>query len=148
MSIISGQGKYGFDAYGEKVLRAEHMALWMNVPKRVDPKGISFELGASIAEVEDGFFLLLPTIKELYILNPACKVRMALFASYSPESSTSSSKERRLSLMAASSSLASTSISSRESSSSMPISQSVSTSSNFATSALYLSTLIFTALSS
>ena len=48
MSIVAGYGKYGFDAYGEKVLKAEHMSNWMDIPMRVDPKGISFEIGAGI----------------------------------------------------------------------------------------------------
>ena len=75
MSIISGYRKYGFDAYGEKILKSEHMKSWMDIPKRVDPKGISFEIGAGIEEVEDGFFMLLPTLKELYILSPNCNIK-------------------------------------------------------------------------
>lgn len=77
MSIIGGYQKHGFDAYGEKVLKAEHMSLWMDSPLRVDPEGVSFEIGAGIEEVEDGFFLLLPTIRELFLLSPNCNIIMS-----------------------------------------------------------------------
>lgn len=76
MNISNGYRKYGFDAYGDKVLKKEDMAYWMDNPQRVDPKGISFELGAGIEEVEEGFFTLVPTINELFILNPECNVIM------------------------------------------------------------------------
>lgn len=77
MNVSSGYMKYGFDAYGDSVLRAEHMAYWMNDPMRTDPKGISFELGNSIEEVENNFFFLVPTINELIIKNPECNVVMS-----------------------------------------------------------------------
>lgn len=77
MSIVGGYEKHGFDAYGEKLLKAEHMKNWMSSPLRVDSQGISFEVGTGIDEVEDGFFLLLPTIKELIILPQNCRVIMS-----------------------------------------------------------------------
>lgn len=77
MIVGNGFMKYGFDAYGDKVLKAEHMAYWMEDPQRTDPDGISFELGKDIEEVEEDFFDLVPTIKELYILNPECNVIMS-----------------------------------------------------------------------
>lgn len=77
MVVSSGYMKYGFDAYGDKVLKAEHMAYWMDQSQRVDPKGISFQLGKEIEEVEKDFFNLVPTIKELFILNPECNVIMS-----------------------------------------------------------------------
>lgn len=67
----------GLVAYGEKLLKAEHLVHWMNSPKRVDQKGISFELGRNIEEVENNFFLLLPTINKLIIKNPKCNVIMS-----------------------------------------------------------------------
>lgn len=76
MNVSSGYRKYGFDAYGDKILKAEDMSYWMNNPQRIDPKGISFQLGEDIEEVEAGFFMLLPTITELFILNPKCNVIM------------------------------------------------------------------------
>lgn len=76
MIVGNGYGKYGFDAYGDKVLKAEHMAFWMDNPQRTDPKGISFQLGKEIEEVEKDFFMLVPTIKELFILNPQCSIAM------------------------------------------------------------------------
>lgn len=76
MNVSSGYRKYGFDAYGDKVLKAEHMEYWMDNDKRTDPKGISFQLGEDIEEVEAGFFELVPTINELFILNPCCNVIM------------------------------------------------------------------------
>jgi len=76
MIVKNGYKKYGFDAYGGSVLKAEHMAFWMDKPQRVDSKGISFELGKEVEEVEADFFSLVPTIKELFILNPSCNVIM------------------------------------------------------------------------
>lgn len=76
MIVSNGHGKYGFDAYGGKILRAEDMAFWMDDPQRVDPEGISFELGKDVEEVEAGFFKLVPTIRELFILNPECNINM------------------------------------------------------------------------
>ena len=77
MIVSSGYRKNGFDAFGGKVLRREHMAYWMKRPQRTDPDGVALELGAEIEEVEQGFFELLPTIDELWILNPQCRVSLS-----------------------------------------------------------------------
>lgn len=77
MIVSNGYGKYGFDAYGGTVLKAEDMSYWMDSAQRTDPEGISFQLGEEIEQVEDGFFALVPTINELFILNPECNIIMS-----------------------------------------------------------------------
>lgn len=77
MIVSNGYRKYGFDAFGGKVLRKEHMAYWMKRPQRTDPEGVALELGEEIEEVEHGFFALLPTIDELWILNPQSRVSLS-----------------------------------------------------------------------
>ncbi len=72
MTIVSDYRNNGIVANGEKVLKVEHMINWMDLPQRVDPNGISLELGNIIEEVEDGFFTLFPTVNELIISNPDC----------------------------------------------------------------------------
>ena len=76
MIVSSGTGKHGFDAYGGSVLKAEDMGYWMNDSLRTDPAGICFELGEEVETVEAGFFQLVPTIYELWILNPKCHIYM------------------------------------------------------------------------
>ena len=77
MIVSSGYRKNGFDAHGGKVLKAGDMSYWMGKPQMTDPRGVCFELGDEIEEVEYGFFDLLPTIDELRILNPKCRVYMS-----------------------------------------------------------------------
>lgn len=72
MIVSSGYRKYGFDASGGKVLRKKDMSFWMNSSQRTDPDGVCFELGKDVEEVEPDFFQLVPTIDELWILNPKC----------------------------------------------------------------------------
>ena len=49
----------------------------MNLPERTDPRGVCFELGDEVEEVEQGFFELVPTICELWILNPECRLYLS-----------------------------------------------------------------------
>lgn len=77
MIVSSGYGKNGFDAHGGKLLQKKDMDFWMNLPERTDPKGVSFELGEEVEEVEQGFFELVPTIWELRILNPECRLYLS-----------------------------------------------------------------------
>lgn len=49
----------------------------MNLPQRTDKNGICFELGKEVLEVEQDFFQLVPTIQELWILNPACRLYLS-----------------------------------------------------------------------
>ena len=76
MNVSSGYRKRGFDAYGGAFLRKSDMAYWMDRPARTDPGGVAFELEDDVKEVEPGFFTLLPTISELWIVNPDCKIPM------------------------------------------------------------------------
>lgn len=76
MNVSNGYRKYGFDAYGDKILKKEHMSYWMNDEQRVDPRGIALGLDKEIEEVEPDFFDLLPTISSIWIYNPECKIHM------------------------------------------------------------------------
>lgn len=76
MNVSNGYRKYGFDAYGGKHLQKSDMDYWMNNPQRTDPGGICFELGEEVEDVEADFFELLPTLNELWILNPKCHIYM------------------------------------------------------------------------
>ena len=76
MNVSNGYRKYGFDAYGDKILKKEHMSYWMNDEQRVDPRGIALGLDEEIEEVEPDFFDLLPTISSIWIYNPECKIHM------------------------------------------------------------------------
>ena len=77
MIVSSGYGKNGFDASGGKLLQKKDMDFWMNQPERTDPSGVSFELGEDVEEVEQGFFELVPTIWELWMLNPECRLYLS-----------------------------------------------------------------------
>ena len=57
MIVSSGYRKYGFDAYGGKVLRKEDMGFWMHMPERTRPQGVCLELKEDVEEVEKGFFV-------------------------------------------------------------------------------------------
>ena len=74
MIVSSGYRKNGFDAHGGKLLQKKDMDFWMNLPERIDPSGVCFELGE---EVEQEFFELVPTICELWILNPECRLYLS-----------------------------------------------------------------------
>ncbi len=76
MNVSNGYRKYGFDAYGGSYLQKSDMDYWMNNPQRTDPAGICFELGEEVKDVETDFFELLPTINQLWILNPKCHIYM------------------------------------------------------------------------
>ena len=76
MIVHSGYGKTGFDAFGGTVLRISDMDHWKNTPEMTDPKGVRFELGEDIKEVEAGFFELFPTLHDIRILNPECVIYM------------------------------------------------------------------------
>ena len=76
MNVSNGYRKYGFDAYGGKILKKKDMAYWSNDEQRVDPQGVSLGLDKEIEEVEPDFFDLLPTINSLWINNPECKIHM------------------------------------------------------------------------
>lgn len=77
MIVSSGYRKNGFDAHGGKLLQKKDMDFWMNLPERTDPSGVCFELGDEVEEVEQGFFELVPTICELWILNPNCRLNLS-----------------------------------------------------------------------
>ena len=77
MIVSSGYRKNGFDANGGKLLQKKDMDFWMNLPERTDPSGVCFELGDEVEEVEQGFFELVPTICELWILNPNCRLYLS-----------------------------------------------------------------------
>ncbi len=77
MIVSSGYRKNGFDAHGGKLLQKKDMDFWMNLPERTDPSGVCFELGEEVEEVEQGFFELVPTICELWILNPNCRLYLS-----------------------------------------------------------------------
>ena len=77
MIVSSGYRKNGFDAHGGKLLQKKDMGFWMNLPERTDPSGVCFELGEEVEEVEQGFFELVPTICELWILNPNCRLYLS-----------------------------------------------------------------------
>ncbi|MBO4423238.1 MAG: hypothetical protein J5879_07350 [Clostridia bacterium] len=76
MIVSCGYKKNGFDAYGGKVLKKSDMSYWMKSPLRTDPDGVALELGEEVEEVEADFFDTLPTIDELWILNPDCNINM------------------------------------------------------------------------
>lgn len=76
MIVSSGYRKNGFDAHGGAVLKKSDMSFWMNLKERTDPRGVAFELGEEVEEVEPDFFELVPTIRELWILNPKCRIYM------------------------------------------------------------------------
>ena len=76
MVVSLGYRKHGFDAYGGKVLKAEHFSYW-EADRLADPKGVALELGEDIEEVEPGVFDLLPTLDRLWILNPKCRVYLS-----------------------------------------------------------------------
>ena len=76
MNVSNGYRKYGFDAYGGKYLQKSDMAYWMKSPQRTDPDGVCLELGEEVEDVEPGFFALLPTIDELWIMHPDCRVKL------------------------------------------------------------------------
>ena len=75
-NVSSGSRKNGFDAYGDSMLTKKDMEYWANSPHLSDPKGVAFELGEEIEYVEAGFFEMLPTISQLWILNPKCKLQL------------------------------------------------------------------------
>ena len=77
MIVSNGYRKNGFDAFGGKFLRKSDMGYWMNHRKRTDPRGVCLELGEEVEKVERGFFELLPTVNELWILNPNADVRLS-----------------------------------------------------------------------
>lgn len=77
MIVSNGYRKYGFDAFAGKILKKEDMGYWMKSPQRTDPDGVALELGEEVEEVEHGFFELLPTIDELWIINPTCRVSLS-----------------------------------------------------------------------
>ena len=56
MIVSSGYRKNGFDAHGGKLLQKKDMDFWMNLPERTNPRGVCFELGDEVEEVEQGFF--------------------------------------------------------------------------------------------
>lgn len=74
MIIGKGNNKTGFIAENINVIKAEDMKNWMSSYNRIDPSGVSFELSQTVQEVQEGFFLLLPTINELIVLNPKCNI--------------------------------------------------------------------------
>ncbi len=76
MIVSSGYRKNGFDAYGGTVLKKEDMAYWMDREERIDPEGVALDLDEKIKEVEPDFFELLPTIDELWIHRPECRIHM------------------------------------------------------------------------
>ena len=76
MNVSNGYRKYGFEAHGGTYLKKSDMNYWINHPQRTDPKGICFELGEDIEDVEIDFFDLLPTLNQLWILNPKCNIYM------------------------------------------------------------------------
>ena len=77
MIVSRGYRKNGFDAHGGKLLQKKDMDFWMNLPERTAPSGVCFELGEEVEEVEQGFFELVPTICELWILNPNCRLYLS-----------------------------------------------------------------------
>ena len=76
MNVSAGYRKRGFDAYGGKVLKAEHFSYWKE-DELANPSGVALELGEEIEVVELGVFDLLPTLYQLWILNPNCKIYMS-----------------------------------------------------------------------
>ena len=76
MIVSSGYRKNGFDACGGSILRREHMSHWMGSKEMTDPDGVCFELGEEIEYVDPGFFEILPTICEIWIMNPKCKLAL------------------------------------------------------------------------
>ncbi len=76
MIVNSGFRKEGFDAYGDTVLKKEDMAYWLDREERLDPAGVALGLDEEIEEVEPDFFDLLPTINDVWINNPHCKIHM------------------------------------------------------------------------
>ena len=72
--VSSGYCKIGFDAYGGKFMEKADMAHWVGSPDMEDPRGVCFQLDEEIEEVEPGFFEMLPTICELRIYNPKCRL--------------------------------------------------------------------------
>ena len=76
MNVSLGYRKHGFDAYGGSILRKEDMSYWMNQKERTDPAGVALGLNENVEEVEPDFFDLLPTISELWIENPKCRIHM------------------------------------------------------------------------
>ena len=75
--VSSGYRKYGFDAYGAKVLKQSDMDYWKDSEEIAAKRGVCFELGEEIEKVEPNFFEILPTIRELRIVNPECDVGMS-----------------------------------------------------------------------
>ena len=76
MNVSAGYRKRGFDAYGGKVLKAEHFSYWSE-DELASPKGVALELGEEIEVVELGVFDLLPTLDQLWILNPKCRIYLS-----------------------------------------------------------------------
>ena len=74
MNVSLGYRKNGFDAYGGRVLKQSDMAYWVNSPHLTDPRGVAFELDEDVEEVESGFFEMLPTLSEIWIINPECRI--------------------------------------------------------------------------
>lgn len=74
--ILASIQENGFCAYGEHVLKKEHMLLRMDAPELSNSRKITFILDPDVLEVEDGFFTLLPKIKKLIIKNPECKISL------------------------------------------------------------------------
>ncbi len=76
MIVGSGYRKNGFDAFAGKYLQKSDMKYWINSKEIKDPEGVCFGLGEEIEEVEPGFFEILPTIDEIWMMNPDCKMNM------------------------------------------------------------------------
>lgn len=74
--ILASIQENGFCAYGDHILKKEHLIRRMDAPELTNLRNITFIMNPEIQEVEDGFFTLLPKIKKLVIKNPECKIRL------------------------------------------------------------------------
>lgn len=65
---VSRSWKYeGFAADGEGILCISDMDHWKNDPDVRDPRGVTFEIGEGITDIEEGFFDLFPTLTRMIV---------------------------------------------------------------------------------
>lgn len=76
MIVSAGFRKRGFDAYGGKVLKASDFSYWSE-ERLADPAGVALGIDEEIEVVELGVFDILPTLYQLWIKNPKCKIYMS-----------------------------------------------------------------------
>lgn len=73
MVISCGYRKRGLDAYGDAVLKRDHVIRWADHDEVADPTNCVFQLGDTIQEVDPDVLEVFVNLTELWVLNPECQ---------------------------------------------------------------------------